>query len=85
MRTIHQAVHIWGGCPDNQQRVYDPAKWGWVRDSDSWTPLWITILEVSQVCSELLHCSCKKGSIGNCKCRKAGKMECQQLIPDIAL
>ena len=50
---------------------YDPSRWGWSKNDDEWIPVWTTLPQVSQICSELQHCSCKKGCLGNCKCVKA--------------
>jgi|SRR6218665_382799 len=76
--TVHQAVHCWGQCLQKQPQEHNPSDWGWIRDTDGWAPLWMTILEVSQVCSELIHCKCKKGCKSNCKCVKA-KLSCTAL------
>ena len=70
-RTIYQAVHCWGQCLQSQPIKHDPSQWGWSKNDDEWNPVWTTLPQVSQICSELRHCSCQKGCLGNCKCVKA--------------
>src|SRR6218665_1789141 len=70
-RSIYQAVHCWGHCLEKQVKVLDPGDWGWTKNGNGWVPLWMTIPEVSKICRELIHCSCKKGCLGRCKCVKA--------------
>ena len=70
-RTIHQAIHTWGQCLLKNPEVHDPCKWGWISNGDKWTPLWMTIPEVSKICKELESCKCKnKVCAGNCNCSK---------------
>ena len=68
-RAVHQAG-IWTTCTHAQQVVPSPQAFGWTKESTSWTPVWITIPEVSKACSQLIKCSCK-GNCSNCKCGKA--------------
>ena len=70
-RSIYQTVHCWGHCLGKQVKVIDPGDWGWTKNGNGWVPLWMTIPEVSKICRELIHCSCKKGCLGRCKCIKA--------------
>jgi len=71
-RSILQGVHCWGHCLDKQPPLYSPAQWGWSKDNNSWTPLWGMLPEASKICSELIHCACKKGcTTRRCKCLKA--------------
>jgi len=44
---------------------------GWPKHNDKWVPAWMTIPEVSQMCKELLQCSCQKGCTSRCKCVRA--------------
>lgn len=61
-------------CP----RLPSPSDWGWKRDQAGWQPLWTTLPEASQSCYELIHCGCKKGCTGRCKCIKAS-LKCTAL------
>lgn len=70
-RAVYQAVHCWGHCMEKQPHFPDPSEWGWTKDGESWVPQWMTLPEVSQSCSELIHCGCKKGCFGRCKCVKS--------------
>src|SRR6218665_53616 len=70
-RTIYQAVHCWGNCLNKQPHFPDPIEWGWTTAGESWVPQWMTLPEVSRSCSELIHCGCKKGCTGRCKCVKS--------------
>lgn len=55
-----------------------PSDWGWVDTDAGWQPLWTTLPEASQACYELVHCGCKKGCTGHCKCKKAA-LKCTAL------
>jgi len=71
-RAVYQSAHAWEMCLNKQPILPDPALWGWTKDGTRWVPLWMTIPEVSQICSEIIHCSCKKGCLSTrCKCAKA--------------
>ena len=47
-----------------------PSEWGWTEQATGWMPLWTTLDEASTSCYELIHCFCKKGCTGRCKCAK---------------
>ncbi|KAG0714105.1 LINE-1 retrotransposable element ORF2 protein [Chionoecetes opilio] len=47
-----------------------PSDWGWTKEASGWQPLWTT-LPSAKSCHELIHCGCKKGCTGRCKCTKA--------------
>jgi hypothetical protein len=71
-RTVHQSVHVWGQCFNKQPLIPNSGLWGWVRDTDKWVPLWMTIPEISKICTALIRCKCKKGcTVSRCKCVKA--------------
>ena len=85
-KTFHQHWQHWNsilkGCATslncwNQALIPDPdlpspAAWGWKKDQTGWQPVWTTLPEASQSCSELIiRCGCKKGCTGRCKCFKA--------------
>jgi len=35
-----------------QLPMYYPALWGWYRDEEKWTPVWMTLPEVPDTCGE---------------------------------
>ena len=49
---------------------YTLSDWGWMIENDSASPIWETLPEASEACSELLRCSCKLKCSNRCKCRK---------------
>ncbi len=71
-RAIYQAVHCWGQALVAMPELPDPGNWGWKKSSTGWKPLWTTLTDATASCYELIHCSCKKGCRGRCKCTKAG-------------
>ena len=68
-RCIYQAG-VWTTSEISQQVLPSPGQFSWIKKVDTWVPMWITILEVSKACSELIKCSCK-GICSRCKCIKA--------------
>jgi len=70
-QAVYQAVHCWSHSLEVQMPVFDPSEWGWCKGGDAWLPQWTTIPQVSQMCQELLCCSCKKACTSRCKCVKA--------------
>jgi hypothetical protein len=70
-RSVYQAALCWCHCLERAPQQHDPSLWGWVKDDSKWSPLWTTLPEVSASCRELIHCSCKKGCTGRCKCVRA--------------
>ena len=55
-----------------------PSHWGWTKEASGWQPLWMALPEASKSCHELIHCNCKKGCTGHCKCTKAA-LKCTAL------
>lgn len=76
-RAMYQA-HVWNLALVIRPQLPSPSDWGWVNSDDGWQPLWTTLPEASQSCYELLHCGCKKGCCGHCKCKKA-ELKCTAL------
>ena len=76
-RTCHQA-NCWNQALVKDPEIPDPSDWGWMKDTTGWQPLWTTLPEASESCHELIHCGCKKGCTGRCKCVKAG-LKCTAL------
>ena len=67
-RAVYQAG-IWTTSTQEQQSVPSPHEFGWTKESNSWSPVWITIPEVSRACSQLIICC--KGDCSKCKRGKA--------------
>lgn len=76
-RASYQS-YLWIHADVAQQQQFDPANFGWTRDTTGWQPLWTTIPQATQSCYELIHCGCKKGCHGRCKCVKAA-LKCTAL------
>ena len=80
-RVIYQAG-IWSTCDKWEQNLPSAEGWGWTfnRESQAWTPNWITRPIASKACSELIKCGCKsKSGCGTrCACKKA-KWKCTDL------
>ena len=55
-----------------------PADWEWKKDQIGWQPVWTTLPEASQSCSELIRCGCKKRCTSRCRCFKAA-LKCTAL------
>ena len=55
-----------------------PSDCGWTKEASGWQPLWTTLPEASKSFNELIHCNCKKGCTGRCKCTKAA-LKCTAL------
>ena len=69
-RAVFQGGHCWGNMFKVATQLPSPGNWGWVDPLD-WKPLWTTLPEACDASRELLHCGCKKGCRGRCKCKKA--------------
>ena len=72
-RAVFQCS-IWVTSQDTIQNVPTPEGWGWTKQDDAWSPVWITIPEAARACNELIKCGCKskRGCTSRCKCNKAG-------------
>ncbi|XP_071135420.1 uncharacterized protein [Mytilus edulis] len=68
-RSIYQGGIVWGECLKLEPQLPSPNAFGWIKDkSDQWQPFWSDISEASSSCQELIHCGCKRGCRGRCKC-----------------
>lgn len=76
-RASYQA-NIWNQALIPDPQLPSPSNWGWQQSSEGWAPLWTTLPEASVSCYELIHCGCKKGCAGRCKCVKAA-LKCTAL------
>ena len=70
-RAVYQAVLCWSNSLKRNVESHDPSHWGWSKDGSRWVPFWSTLPEVSECSRELIHCWCKKGCTGRCKCVRA--------------
>ena len=52
-RAVYQ-TGIWTTSTQEQQSVPSPHEFGWIKESNSWAPVWIIIPEVSRACSQLI-------------------------------
>ena len=78
-RAAYQAGHCWGQVMVAAPELPSPSDWGWKRkDTGWWEANWTTLPEAAKACRELLHCGCKKGCRGQCKCIKAA-LQCTAL------
>ena len=78
-RATYQGGHVWGQSLQTTPVLPSPTNWGWTRTDDGlYEPNWTILPEASQVCYELVSCKCKKGCVGQCKCKKAA-LECTAL------
>ena len=78
-RAAYQAGHCWGQAMIATPELPSPSDWGWKKKSEGgWEIFWTTIPEANVACRELLHCGCKKGCRGHCKCRNAA-LKCTAL------
>ena len=68
-RAIYQAG-IWTISMQAQAAIPSPQEFAWIKKSESWVSVWITLLEVSKACRELIKCTCK-GECLRCKCIKS--------------
>ena len=76
-RTCYQA-NCWNQALVLDPEMPEPSDWGWAKEPSGWQPIWTTLPEASKSCHELIHCGCKKGCTGRCKCAKAG-LKCTAL------
>ena len=66
-KAVCQGGYYWGKAL--QVSLDLPSGLGWT-DSNNWKPLWITLSEASISSRELIHCICKTGYKGQCKCKR---------------
>ena len=79
-RAIYQAS-CWRQSLITQQTLPDPNAWGQHQEENGGFSIkWITILQASAVCCELVCCRCnpEKGCKGRCKCKKSS-LKCTAL------
>ena len=76
-RTCYQA-NCWNQALDLDPGMPEPSDWGLAKEPSAWQPIGTIPPEASKSCHELIHCRCKKGCTGRCKCAKAG-LKCTAL------
>ena len=69
--TAYHSGHMWASALIAKSQIPSPQEWGWRREGSEWKPVWTVLPQAQQSCYELIHCGCKKGCTGQCKCRKA--------------
>ena len=75
--TCYQA-NCWNHVLVLDPDMQEPSDWGWAKEPSGWQSIWTILPEASTLCHELIHCRCKKGCTGRCKCAKAG-LKCTAL------
>ena len=70
-RAVYQGGLILGNCLVPKPTLPSPSKWGWQKKNETWTLVWTELAQAQETCYELIHCGCKKGCRGRCKCVKA--------------
>ena len=75
-RVVYQAS-IGTTSTEAQQAVPLPAEFAWEKVASGWVPVWLTVLELSKACQQLIKCSCK-GDCSSCKCGNA-QLKCSPL------
>ena len=71
LKRARYQCNCWNMCLSPDPQLPDPSDWGWTKVSTEWQPFWTVLPEASKSCYELIHCGCKKGCHGRCKCVKA--------------
>lgn len=78
-RAAYPAGHVWGQTIISNPQLPDPTEWGWIREGDSWVPLWSSLPPISSSCLELTKCGCRgQCSSRRCKCYRLG-LQCTDL------
>ena len=70
-RACYQAGYCWACALQTEPELPSPSDWGWQKLTDKWEPKWSSLQPLSNSCSELISCQCKKGCTKRCKCHKA--------------
>ena len=71
-RAIYQGALVWGSALNPSPELPSPSDFGWTKTNGLlWEPLWTTLPEAAASCQELVHCKCKVGCRGACKCVKS--------------
>jgi len=79
LRAVYQAGYVWYQTLSVQPVLPSPSCWGWQSVDSVWQPLWMTIPEAAEACSQLIRCGCKLGcSTRWCRCVRA-ELECTAL------
>ena len=73
-RAVYQAS-IWVTITEVQQMIPSPSDYGWGQVDNVWSPLWLTVPELSK--ADLIKCTCR-GDYSKCKCGKAN-LKCSPL------
>ena len=68
VKVVYQ-VGIWISSHQVEPEIPTPSQWGWEDLDGQWKPLWMTLSEAANACTELIHCVCLK-KCKNCKYMK---------------
>ena len=55
--------NCWNQALISNPDLPSPTNWDWKKDQTAWQPVWSTLTEASQSCSELIHCGCVLGGV----------------------
>ena len=78
-RALYQGGHVWGQVLVSTPELPSPCKWGWSKTSEGdYEPFWTCLPDAGKSSYELVSCKCKKGCVGQCKCKKA-HLQCTAL------
>ena len=58
-RAFYQAS-IWVSSTKVQQMIPSPSDYGWGQVDNVWSPLWLTVPELSKACQDLIKCTCRE-------------------------
>ena len=84
-KRVSYQSNCWNKSLIHDPDLSSPGDWGWKKDQTGWQPVWTTLPEASQSCSELIHCSCKKGCIGQVQVLQGSpQVHCTLFLPPIA-
>jgi hypothetical protein len=67
----HHSLRAYYACQELMNAKLDPLKFGWQKHLNGRIkPVWMQQDVAPPEVMELIHCGCKKGCSGRCKCRK---------------
>ena len=62
---------MWGRALIAKPQIPSPQERGCKTEGSEWKPVLTVLSQAQESCYELIHCGCKKGCTGQCKCLKA--------------
>ena len=79
LKRARYQCNCWNMCMSHDPQLPDSSDLGWTKASTEWQPFGTTLPEASKSCYELIHCGCKKGCHGRCKCHFKAMLKCTSL------